>query len=273
MLPVFCLNMTSWIKCILLGLCIGIAWASLAASDTALPSKGETYFTQHSFFHKAGNYITSNRRDGTLVPINSEVKFIRLGGNQIMVSMVPSGSRLIIINVQQVSGTDAPGIFKRMFSKTKVDLSKFTEKERKHIRLGTLAAGMSKEATILAMGLPSVNKDASPNRLTYWKDRNVNYDVIFNDNKIIDVRPPHHYDSGNAAQISGTSSSSTTRLEPFIVRYHNTNVYDGETVIATLPQGTRVYLVQRSGDFRLVQFTYKEKTIWGWLQETDIRVE
>src|SRR2546423_1691779 len=94
------------------------------------PIKGETYYTQFSLFHEDGIHRTTNYRIGTLVPINTPVKFVAMQSTatghrgetmplaepEIIVAL-PDGKQLHLKNVQKYSGEDLNGIFARTFAK------------------------------------------------------------------------------------------------------------------------------------------------------------
>ena len=256
----------------LLALLIAMASVSLPGAGGKQPVKGEQYYTQFSFFHDNGHYITTNHRQGTLIPINSQLSFIHLGGNQIQLKLTDSGSRLIILNIRLYSGMTTAEVFNSILGQTKVNLSKYSDLERKNILLGSLATGMSKNSVMLALGPPDSKKTAAAgnsNRLTYWKSSSKNYEVIFLDEQLVDVQPPHHYPEGKVKK----NKAQPVRREPFVVRSNRTNVYDGDTIVAVLPKGTRVSMLERSGDYRLIELTIQGTLISGWVEEKYIRAE
>lgn len=72
-------------------------------------------------------------------------------------------------------------------STSKVSLDKFSEKDKKGIKDGVAAAGMTKEGIMTALGYPATHKTPSPeaNRWTYWANRFKTIAVNFNDKGIV----------------------------------------------------------------------------------------
>ncbi len=46
-------------------------------------TKGETYYTQFSLFHLKYVWLTTNYRKGVLVPVNTQVTFLKASSNEI----------------------------------------------------------------------------------------------------------------------------------------------------------------------------------------------
>ena len=85
-------------------------------------------------------------------------------------------------------------LFERYFSETDVkstdgQFSKFTKDEQENIENGTISAGMSKEAVLMAYGYPPSHRTPrlSSNVWNYWKSRYVRVLVSFKDNKIMSI--------------------------------------------------------------------------------------
>jgi hypothetical protein len=163
----------------------------LVGKEKAAPMavKGEKLFTQFSLYYEKGHHITTNYRVGILVPINTEVEFVKANKKTITVKIPGYDVEVEFINVKDYSGEAVEGIFSRTFGREPVDLTGFTAAEQSAIRLGVVAIGMRKDAVIKAMGYPPRHKTPalSINQWRYWKSRFDTVLVSFEDDKVISI--------------------------------------------------------------------------------------
>ncbi len=157
-------------------------------SALASATKGQTLYTQFSLYQEDNLHRTTNYRKGVLVPANTEVTFVKATRNEIIVQL-PGGNNLTLENVQGFSGENLDGIFARTFSTQKLDLSKFTEPERKSIALGEVKPGMTKAAVIVAIGYPPKHRTPSleGDAWRYWLNRFATFVVHFENGKVSSV--------------------------------------------------------------------------------------
>jgi hypothetical protein len=150
--------------------------------------KGQTLYTQFSLFYEGYCHVTTNYRKGILVPVNTEVKFVRVGGGSIIVAL-PDGHNLEIRNIEAYSGENIDGIFTRTFATKPVDLLQFTEEEKKSIIAGEVQSGMRKSAVIIALGFPPKHK--TPNlqldQWQYWHNRFATFVVHFEKDQVTQI--------------------------------------------------------------------------------------
>jgi hypothetical protein len=136
-------------------------------------SVGATYYTQFVIRYEKGTHLTTNYRRGASIPVNTPVKLLNISSKTIEVQVEKPSQTLLIKNVERNTGDDVYRAFDKLFAKNKVNLSKFTALERTHIDDGTVAAGMSKAAVLVAIGYPP--KTETPNldtdRWVYWSGR------------------------------------------------------------------------------------------------------
>jgi hypothetical protein len=157
---------------------------AIAAQKTKGPAssavKGQTLYTQFSLFHEDLAHRTTNYRKGILVPVNTEVTFVKSNKKEIVV-MLRSGEKLTVANIPEFSGEDIDGIFSRTFSEEKIDLTKFTAEEQKGIAAGEPAVGMTKAAVVVATGYPPKHKTPSldSSDWRYWRNRFATFIVHF----------------------------------------------------------------------------------------------
>ena len=172
------------------------AWGALLLVDSpgadknALATKGEKLYTQFSFFYEGDHHITTNYRKGILVPINTEVEFVKSSRKRITVKIPSYDATVNIENEEGYSGEKIEGIFKRMFAREPVKLNTFTESEQSRIKTGLVAEGMSKDAVVKAMGYPPKHKTPSLNmdQWRYWKNRFDTQLVYFADGKVSSIQ-------------------------------------------------------------------------------------
>jgi hypothetical protein len=157
-----------------------------AAQKTTLAERGEKLYTQFSLFYEKDHHITTNYRKGILVPVNTEVEFVKATKKRITVKIPSYNVTVDFENEEDYSGQKIEGIFKRTFARQPVDLAGFGEEERSEIKKGTVKAGMSKEAVIKAMGYPPQHKTPTleMDQWRYWKNRFDTMLVSFENGKV-----------------------------------------------------------------------------------------
>ncbi len=163
-----------------------------SGKDKATPMavKGDRFFTQFSLYYEKGHHITTNYRVGILVPINTEVEFVKATKNKIIVRIPGYDTEVEFINVKDYSGETIDGIFKRTFSRERVDVSGFNDTERSAIKRGAVEIGMRKNAVIKAMGYPPRHKTPSlaMDQWRYWKNRFNTVLVSFEEDKVTSIK-------------------------------------------------------------------------------------
>ena len=166
---------------------------TICAADTSKETavgtpKGQTLYTQFSLFYENNCHRTTNYRKGNLLPVNTEVKFVKADHLNIVVTL-PTGQNLKIENIQKYSGEGIDGIFTRTFATKPVDLSKYTEDEKTAVMSGEVKIGMSKSAVILALGYPPKHKTPSLqlNQWQYWWNRFNTFVVHFENEKVTQI--------------------------------------------------------------------------------------
>jgi hypothetical protein len=63
---------------------------------------------------------------------------------------------------------------------------RFSEKEKRNIKLGEIEVGMSKDAVLMAYGYPPAHRTPSleSDQWVYWLNRFVNRPVVFRDGRV-----------------------------------------------------------------------------------------
>ena len=163
-----------------------------ALKPEALPaniSMGATYYTQFVIRYEKGTHLTTNYRRGALIPVNTPVKLLNITSKTIEVEVYNSSQKLLVKNVEKHTGDDVYRAFDKLFARKKVNLSKFTSLELDHIKSGTVANGMSKDAVIIAIGYPPITETTNldSNLWVYWSGRFNKFNVHFKDGKVSKV--------------------------------------------------------------------------------------
>ena len=161
-----------------------------AAKADALAVKGEKLYTRFSLYYEKDHHITTNYRKGILVPINTEVEFVKASKNRITVKIPSYNATVDFENEKDYSGENIEGIFKRTFGRETTSLEKFSQTEQAAIKKGTVETGMSKDAVVKAMGYPPHHKTPAltMDQWRYWKNRFDTMLVIFADGKVASIQ-------------------------------------------------------------------------------------
>ena len=148
-------------------------------SDPA-PVVGQQYYTRYSFVYEKGLYETTNYSRGELVPINTQVTVLSLGG-ETMVLQLATGGTVKVQNREKVSQRDMAQIAHAMLSPHPVPIEKFDEATANSIKSGILKLGMTKEQVVMTRGYPPGHKTPSLDGdvWTYWSSRFVVDTLVF----------------------------------------------------------------------------------------------
>lgn len=150
---------------------------------------GDNYYTQFVIRYEKGTHLTSNFRRGALIPVNTEVRLLEITSRTIKVELNNSTTPLLIKNVPKHTGDDIFQAFDKLFSHKKVNLSKFTRRERRHIKTGSVAKGMRKKAVKVAIGYPPITEtpNLEADTWVYWSGRFNKFKVNFRSGKVFSI--------------------------------------------------------------------------------------
>jgi len=148
----------------------------------------EEMYTQCNMHAYRGRVDTVNYGVGIFIPVNSKVTLLESNSNKI--KFLYKGKTITLLNKEKYSGLDIEQIFHRYFGKKKVDLNKFTKKERKAIKSGRVIKGMSKKAVLVTLGHPPAHATPSleSDEWKYWKSRWNTMIVIFKNGKVVSIK-------------------------------------------------------------------------------------
>lgn len=141
------------------------------------------FFTRCCIYVERGQHLATNYARGTLVPINTRVKVLAMGGNEIRIQLVDSGVVVRVVNVPKYTKREIAELFDDLFSQEPIDLSSCSAEIQSAIQQGMPRLGMTKEQVIMARGYPP--RHATPSlesdRWVYWSSRLVKRTLIFRD--------------------------------------------------------------------------------------------
>ena len=177
---------------ILLTVAISLAACNKTLKPEELPAHiavGDDYYTQFVIRYEKGVHLTTNFRRGASIPVNTRVKLLSIKSKTIEVQPDNTVKPLLIKNVKKHTGDDIVQAFDKLFATRKVNLRRFTSRERKYIRQGRVAKGMRKKAVLVAIGYPPITEtpDLDMNVWTYWSGRFNRFKVYFRNGKVYKI--------------------------------------------------------------------------------------
>jgi hypothetical protein len=155
---------------------------SYSAASHASDLEGKSFYTQvnmHSLKGKAVTWV--NYAVDTLIPVNSEVEVVSVGGWGGLTFRVKDADTTLKLKNKRHSGLSDEEWALKHFGEQKVSLDKFSKAERDAIAGGTVVVGMSKDAVIVSRGYPPAHKTPSldsPNWI-YWTNKWDRIEVTF----------------------------------------------------------------------------------------------
>ena len=150
------------------------------------PSMQGTMYTQVNMWEEKGKIIATNYQRGRLIPVNSLVTINGYSSKSISFTINGESTPLEVVNVEKFTKLPVEGLSSRLFSKSKVDLSKFSKKAREAIKYGNVENGMTKSEVLISRGFPPahVTPNTQSNLWKYWQNRWVTRNVEFKNNKV-----------------------------------------------------------------------------------------
>jgi len=150
-------------------------------------SVGRGRFRRKGYFASYANYVDA--KGGSMIPAGSEVVIGKRRGGFTLTKV--GDTKVIAFEYQkQRMGMSLEEYFKIMFSDKPVSYDKMSEKDKKGIKNGIVAVGMTKEGVKIALGYPAAHKTPSldDDVWTYWRDRWRMMTVTFKDGKVSEIR-------------------------------------------------------------------------------------
>ena len=177
---------TSPIPKYFISVCALLMLAMFSANAFAVvPEIDKSYFTKHNFMFEKGRHVTTNYWRGELVPINSKVKVLAIGGKTMTVEY--KGQIIKIKNIAKHTKKTIEQIADNLLSATPVNVS---GKFAKSIQFGEMRFGMTKQEVLMTRGYPPAHKTISSesDRWIFWSSRFVQQTIIFENGRLTQGR-------------------------------------------------------------------------------------
>ncbi len=176
--------------------CVACSQAGAHAREAGEPgagaSVGTRYFTRFSLRFERDLYRTTNYRttNGLLLPINTEVELVSMGGRRAVVRILEHDRELTIENIERHTSDSMQAAFAKVFATEPVELSRFSAEEQAAILEGRAIAGMDRTAVLAAMGPPPAvgTMSLQSDEWKYWNTRFTTFFVRFGDDgRVVDI--------------------------------------------------------------------------------------
>ncbi len=137
-----------------------------------------------------GRMYSINYQQPGLIPLCTEVKFIKGSKKKVVLQLADSGREYQYL--YQKHTPDPLNVHLLKWFGTSCDkealTANLTEDEQKAVRRGTVNPGMTRDAVILAIGYPPehVTPSLDSDRWTYWANRFNRFIVIFDENGVVE---------------------------------------------------------------------------------------
>ncbi len=149
------------------------------------PKEGQTYYTRYNFMFEKGRHVTTNYWRGELVPFNTKVTLVSLGGKKMVLDM--DGVEVTILNVQKHTQRSIEDIASELLAPKKISLKGISSELQNDMQAGNMRLGMTKEQVIMTRGYPPRHKTSSTkaNTWTYWSSKFVQRSLVFQGDKLV----------------------------------------------------------------------------------------
>lgn len=168
----------------------GCGGASVAPEHSEAITSGKKMYTQTGMWYdttKRNRVMGTNYAVGIYLPANSEVTMTGTVRNGIVINH--KGQSIEVYNVPKYTGLDINQFIDRTLSEKPANLGKLTAAEKKAMKTGKIAKGMSKAAVLVLRGYPPshVTPSTDLDRWTYWRNRFAKMHVEFSKGKVSNI--------------------------------------------------------------------------------------
>ena len=148
------------------------------------PEAGKEYYTRYNFMFEKGRHVTTNYWRGELVPVNTKVTLVSLGGKKMVLDI--DGVKVSFVNARKHTQRGIETIASELLSPTKIPLEKLPGELRNDVESGVLRLGMTKEQVLMTRGYPPRHKTSSikANTWVYWSSKFVQRSLVFTKGKL-----------------------------------------------------------------------------------------
>jgi hypothetical protein len=150
------------------------------------PQMQGNLFTKVNMWEEKGKIIATNYQRGRLIPVNSLITISGYSSGSITFAVNGENTRLELLNEEKFTKQSTEQLSTTLFSKSKVDLSKFSKEAKEAIEFGNIVNGMTKAEVLVSRGFPPahVTPSTESNLWKYWQNRWVTRDVQFQNGKV-----------------------------------------------------------------------------------------
>lgn len=161
---------------------------TLSPESKSAIDAGTTMYTKVSMWTENNKVIGTNYAIGMRIPVNSPVTIVDIDAK--VVTFNYDGQDIKYEVYTKYTRVNAAQMLERLFSKSKVNLSKHSAKIKESINNGLVITGMTKNEVLLARGFPPFHqtKGIESNRWKYWRHRFATALVIFKDDKVVEIK-------------------------------------------------------------------------------------
>lgn len=166
----------------------GCGAAKLTPAQQAIVDSKTELYTQVTMWTEKNRIIGTNYSVGELIPVNSKITILDMNAKVIVFEY--NGSKIKYEIYSKYTRVDSGAMLDRLFSKTKVDLSKLSPATKANVLNGVIAKGMTKNTVLMARGYPPfhVTKGIEANTWKYWRNRWITAIVTFKDGKVTELK-------------------------------------------------------------------------------------
>lgn len=148
------------------------------------------YYTRYSFMHEDGEHSATNYWRGTLVPINTRVKLLKLKKNSFTIQLLENGAKITVKNKPEYTNRNGQQVADEMLAEQPTQIDLYGRAMAEAIRAGTPRLGMTKTQVLLARGYPPSHETPSLSgaRWKYWQNRFGTQTLVFDAEILVDGR-------------------------------------------------------------------------------------
>lgn len=122
---------------------------------------GKQYYTRYTFMHEDGEHSATNYWRGTLVPINTKAKLLKLKKNSFTIQLVESGEKITVKNKPEYTNRNGQQVADEMLAAQPTQIDLYGQEMAAAIRAGTTRRGMTKTQVLLTRGYPPTHETPS----------------------------------------------------------------------------------------------------------------
>ena len=166
----------------------GCGAIKLAPEKQSLIDSKTQMYTQVSMWNDRNRIKGTNYSVGLHIPVNSKVTILSVSAKAIVFKY--NEQKMTYYTIPKHTGLQSEKLIDRLFSKTPVDLSKYSKSIQDNILMGKVVKGMSKNAVLLARGYPPlhITTSTTSDSWRYMRNRWISALITFKDDKVSEIK-------------------------------------------------------------------------------------